>query len=166
MKISNFNTAKFSSQTYGNNMLIKDVINIIVNYMSFDPKNAYSFIIGTDSTGKNDGNKISYISAIIIHKVGKGGIYFWHKRRDIGYSLYERIFKEANMSIELTEVFLNELKLRNIHNFSFEIHVDVGTKGKTRGIVNEVIGMIRAMGHKVVVKPNSFAASKVADKYT
>ena len=51
-------------------------------------------------------------------------------------------------------------------NCNFVIHVDAGhsDRGKTKTLIPELIGWIKASGFDCVVKPNSFAASSVADK--
>ena len=50
-------------------------------------------------------------------------------------------------------------------NFSY-IHADVGERGATREMVREVTGLIRGNGFEPMIKPFSFAASAIADKYT
>src|SRR3989338_2557120 len=155
----------FQSVTHGK-ISFERTIDLIIKYMDDVSYARYSFIIGTDSTGNNDGQEIDYITAILVHRIGFGGIYFWHKKPGIGHSLYDRVFKESAMSLEFASSFLEELKKRNAHNFSFEIHVDVGNNGKTKEIISQVVGMIKSSGYKVVTKPNSYVASKVADRHT
>ena len=46
------------------------------------------------------------------------------------------------------------------------IHADVGEKGQTRDMVKEVVGLIRGNGFEPKIKPESYAASVVADRYT
>lgn len=156
---------KFNSKTHGV-LDFKGVVGKVLEYMDFVPSAQYSFIIGTDSTGNNSGKDIDYITAVLVHRVGFGGIYFWHKRPGIGHSLYDRVFTESAMSLEFASAFLDELKNRNANNFSFEIHVDVGNNGKTKEIITQVVGMIKSSGYNVVTKPYSYVASKVADRYT
>ena len=164
-KIQFENDIIFNSETYGI-LNFEQVISHIVAFMEQESLAKYSFIIGTDSTANNNGKEIDYITAILVHRVGLGGIYFWHKLPSIGYSINERVFKEASLSLEFTEAFLNELNRQNVHNFSFEIHVDVGENGKTKEIIAQVVGMVKGSGHKVVTKPDGYVASKVADRYT
>ncbi len=50
-------------------------------------------------------------------------------------------------------------------NYQFTyIHADVGEQGKTRE--KEVTGLIKGHGFEPMIKPYSFAASVVADRYT
>jgi len=47
-----------------------------------------------------------------------------------------------------------------------EIHVDAGQNGETKNIVNSIVGMVKGNGFNVKIKPESYCASTVADKYT
>jgi|SRR5581483_11002440 len=52
-------------------------------------------------------------------------------------------------------------------NYQFQyIHADVGEHGKTKEMVKEVVGFIKSNGFEPRIKPQSFAASVVADRYT
>lgn len=126
----------------------------------------YNIIVGSDSE-KADGDAYDFVSAIIIHRVGYGGIYFW--RRELvkkKMSLKERIYQEAIMSLMTSENLFEFVKFNGISKYDIQIHVDIGHKGETRVLINEVVGMIRGSGYDVKIKPDSFGASKVADKYT
>ena len=47
----------------------------------------------------------------------------------------------------------------------FEIHIDVGEKGETRTMIQEIVGMVRAHNFEPRTKPLSFGASNVADRH-
>ncbi|OIP75689.1 hypothetical protein CO121_01205 [bacterium (Candidatus Gribaldobacteria) CG_4_9_14_3_um_filter_36_15] len=52
-------------------------------------------------------------------------------------------------------------------NYQFRyIHADIGENGKTKDMIKEVVGLIRSNGFEAKVKPESFAASVVADRFT
>jgi len=54
-------------------------------------------------------------------------------------------------------------------NFNYQfcyIHADVGEQGKTKDMIKEVTGFIRGNGFEPCIKPESFAASNVADRYS
>src|SRR3989344_2757341 len=58
-------------------------------------KHRYRIIVGTDSAPRN-GAHTEYISAIIAHRVGSGGIYFWQRTiTPVAKTLRERIYQEA-----------------------------------------------------------------------
>lgn len=134
--------------------------------MATDKKARYEIIVGTDSQ-KMAKDKYDFVSALIIHRVGFGGIYFW-KREIIErkISLKERIYQEAVMSLATSENFVNFFKTNGIAKYNIQIHVDIGKNGETRDLITEVVGMIRGSGYDVKIKPNSYGATKVADKYT
>jgi predicted RNase H-related nuclease YkuK (DUF458 family) len=49
---------------------------------------------------------------------------------------------------------------------TFEFHIDVGTKGKTKTLINEMVGMVRGSMFVPKIKPDSYCASSFADRYT
>jgi predicted RNase H-related nuclease YkuK (DUF458 family) len=155
----------YQSPTHGKVDLekLKDLISA---YMAQNKTAKYEVIVGSDSQKLRSG-VYDFVTALIIHRVGFGGIYFW--KRDIyskKISLKERIYMEATRSLEASENFVSFFKLNGIAKYDIQIHVDIGHNGETRDMINEVMGMIRGSGYDVRIKPYSFGASKVADKYT
>ena len=141
------------------------VVDEIVAMMERDPDAAYEIIVGTDS--QTYYNIAEYVSAIVIHRLGKGGRYLWQRRRERNpRSIRERIWREAWLSYELARRLVEALQEREVLGFHLEIHVDVGRSGRTRELVEEVVGMIRGGGFAVRTKPEAYAASTVADKHT
>jgi predicted RNase H-related nuclease YkuK (DUF458 family) len=155
------------SPTYGN-LTIAETVNNISNFIKSHPGD-YKFIIGTDS--QMYGNSAIFVTAMIVHRVGKGAIYFYDKkwvRRKFG--LADRMFAEAGYSIELASNLVNEINRQHCpfcdDISKLEIHIDVGQNGDTREVVSAVVGMVKGSGFNVKVKPDSYGASTVADKYT
>lgn len=155
----------FQSPTYGEVSLEK-LRDIVSAYMSADKKAKYEIVVGTDSQKLEKGG-YDFVSALVIHRIGFGGIYFWkrviNKKK---MSLKERIYLEATMSLETSENFVTLFKTNGISRYDIQIHVDIGPNGDTRDMINEVSGMIRGSGYEVKIKPYSYGASKVADRYT
>jgi len=142
------------------------VVERLAGFLDEDPEANYRIVIGSDSQNYNH-HGVDFVSALVIHRIGRGGIYFWQKRVESRvFSLAERIYQEALDSLLLAQALLEELKNRNVLHYSFEIHVDVGQVGETRELIDEVVGMIRGNGFAVKTKPDSYAASKVADRHT
>ncbi len=138
----------------------------ILEFMGAEPEQKYQLVIGSDSQGKN-GSETDFVSAIVVHRLGRGAIYFWRRIIDKkSYVLRQRIYQEATLSLLLADEFLAATKQDGISRYDVEIHVDVGKYGKTREMINEVVGMVRGSGFKVQIKPESYCASKVADRYT
>jgi predicted RNase H-related nuclease YkuK (DUF458 family) len=155
----------FHSPTFGK-ITLDELKKIISSFMATDKKARYEIIVGTDSQ-KIAKDEYDFVSALVIHRVGSGAIYFW-KRQIINRKmvLKERIYIEATMSLQTSENFVQFFKSNGISRYDIQIHVDIGKKGETRELINEVVGMIRGSGYDVKIKPESYAASKVADRYT
>ncbi len=51
-------------------------------------------------------------------------------------------------------------------DLNVEIHLDVGENGQTRDLIREVVGMVVGSGFDARIKPDSYGAMTVADKYT
>ena len=146
-------------------LAFSQVIDEIVGMMAADPKAEYQLVVGTDSQTYHD--TADYVTAIVVHRVGKGGRYFWRRSREPRpKSLRERIWREAWLSYEVAQMVIGALREREVLGFHLEIHVDVGRAGRTRELVEEVVGMIIGVGLPVRTKPDAYAASTVADKHT
>ena len=161
-------TSIFYSATFGE-LNLSGVVEKVGNYIHSEPKYKYRVIIGTDSQGHQNGIRFAdFVSAIVVHRVGAGGVYFWQRERvEKVWSLKERIYEEAYRSLKLSQDLVVQFQEKgSLADFHLEVHVDIGEKGETRTIINEVIGMIRGSGFEVKIKPDSFAASKVADRHT
>lgn len=155
----------FKSQTYGN-LDWEKMMSKLLSYIQAEPGLEYELIIGSDSMVGNN-NSAEFVSAIVIHRKSKGGIYFWSKRTQTQiHTLRQRIFQEALLSLRLAEQLIEALKSREISVFSLTIHVDVGPNGETKQMMHEIVGMIRGNGFEVKTKPESYGASSVADRHT
>lgn len=155
----------FNSQTYGQ-LTFDQTIERVLGYVNDAPNANYELIIGTDSLLYAQ-NKAEFVSAIVVHRERSGGIYFWAKHQELHmHSLRQRIFEEALLSLRLAEKVIERLKELNQPEFNLSIHVDVGPNGETKKIMNEIVGMIKGSGFDVKTKPDSYGASKVADRHT
>lgn len=160
----------FISPTFGKrsqDQLIED----IVTYVKAHPESAYRLIIGSDShkRGSNGDSYLKLVTAIVIHRIGFGAKYFWQsENRPKVQSLRDKIYSETLLSLKIAQEFLPSLnkKLNGNHNYELEIHIDVGRVGETRDMIKEVVGMVTGNGFTAKTKPDSYGASKVADKHT
>ena len=138
--------------------------------MQNEPSCNYRLVIGTDSktpllSGKEP---VDFITAIVIHRLGRGGRYFWQrqKMKKIA-SLRDKIYTEALLSIKMAERVVPKFKQKlNGQSCQVEIHIDVGTVGETRDMIKEVVGMVNGNGYTAKTKPASFGATNVADRHT
>lgn len=55
---------------------------------------------------------------------------------------------------------------RHSEGITFEFHIDIGTKGQTKTLINEMVGMVRGLNFVPKIKPESYCASAFADRYT
>ncbi|OGG03897.1 hypothetical protein A2W14_05500 [Candidatus Gottesmanbacteria bacterium RBG_16_37_8] len=155
----------FNSPTYGVLSLVK-LRRKALEFIESAPEYQYRLVIGTDSQPKN-GHGVDFVTAIVIHRVGYGGIYFWRRIIDSKtYVLRSRIYQEAALSLACADEVLALLKNDGITKYDVEIHVDIGSIGETKEMINEVVGMVRSCGFNVKTKPHSYGASKVADRHT
>lgn len=163
----------FQSITHGN-LFLENVIDLIRLFLEENPKAEYSLVIGSDSQEKLEikSNKkmVSVVTAIVVHRKGFGGRYFWHKKRSQEiYSLRDKIYKETIASLDFAKNFVPLLKKSlngNSPKYNLEIHVDVGEHGETREMIKEVVGMVNGNGFIARTKPESFGATYVADRHT
>ncbi len=160
----------FISPTNGKRKQL-ELINDIAQFIEADSESVYRLIIGSDShlRSKNGQSKLKLVTAIIIHRVGFGGRYFWQgKQIKKTRSLRDKIYAETLLSLETAQKFLPKLnrRLNGNNNYELEIHIDVGQVGETRDMIKEVVGMVTGNGFTAKTKPDSYGASKVADKHT
>lgn len=156
---------EFKSPTHGS-LNFDGVLDKLLSYIEQEPGLEYELIIGTDSLG-NGKQKAEFVSAIVVHRKSRGGIYFWSKRHEANiHTLRQRIFQEALLSLRLAGQLIEELKNRNILDFHLTIHVDIGPNGETKQMLHEIVGMIKGNGFEVKTKPDSYGASSVADRHT
>jgi predicted RNase H-related nuclease YkuK (DUF458 family) len=138
--------------------LIKEIENFILT----DEKFAYRVLVGTDSEYFD--HKIDFVSVIVVHRVGHGARYFWKRQvLKTNLGLYERLWQEALLSLKIGQELLKILTSKKL-NFRFELHLDLGTIGKSSSSVKEIINLVRSYGFDVKIKPESYAASKIADR--
>lgn len=155
----------FYSPTFGS-LDLGEVREKILEFMAQLPEHKYQLVIGSDSQPKN-GHGCDFVTAIVVHRLGLGGIYFWKRIVETkSLVLRSRIYQEAALSLATAEEFLKVFKNDGITKYDVEIHVDIGKFGKTREMIAEVVGMIRGSGFTVKTKPESYGASKVADRHT
>lgn len=144
---------------------LKQMIMDIQAYVREDTNANYKVVIGTDSQTRE--KETIFVTALIIQRLGKGAIFFYTKYRHKAIrNLRYRIYQETEYSLEAVEV----LKKRGFFDFSIhipmEIHLDVGKQGETRKLIQEVVGWVTAVGYTAKIKPESYAASAVADRFT
>ena len=155
----------FFNSSLGLRLTVEETVQEIIRFMRADLRRHYRIMIGTDSE-RLAGNQADFVAAIVIHRVGNGGRYFW-RRVETGkfYTLRDRIIKEVLISLDIARDVLAELRKFSLPEFDFEIHADIGENGPTSPMIQEVVAMIRANNFAARTKPESCAASHIADRH-
>lgn len=152
------------NNSFGMKLTPHAVVKEIITFMKADARYHYKVIIGTDSA-RTTPNTADFVTAIVVHRIGNGGRYFWRRIKAIKTpTLRTRITHEALTSIEIAKEFLEIMKTMDMPQYDFEVHLDIGENGETKTLIQELVGMIRANDLEPKTKPDSYAASKVADR--
>lgn len=173
MESRNLDSELFQSVTYGQ-LKTNDIISLIKAFLEEEPTAEYSLVIGTDSHEKNasenENRQINLVTAILVHRRGFGGKYFWKKKELSNiHTLREKIYAETFESLTFATTFVPLLKKRlngQSPSYNLEIHIDVGEHGDTRDMIKEVVGIVTGSGFVAKTKPNAYGASSVADRHT
>lgn len=128
------------------------------------PTHSYKIIVGTDSMVRDS---TCFITAVVVHRLGKGARYYYRKKQQNKIkSLRQKIFYETALSLELGGQIARQFSENGFSEMPVEIHIDVGTRGETRDLIKEVVGMVTGSGFQAKIKPDAYGASCVADKHT
>lgn len=155
-------------------LTFNEVYDDILDFIRSDVNSSYKISIGTDS---QVGRKTVFVTCIHVHRIGKGAIGFLHKfevPRPIK-NLREKIYLETCTSLQLAYLFDDD-KISRMHQLvnknnrsrgvTFEFHIDIGTKGETKALINEMVGMVKGLNFIPKIKPESYCASCLADRFT
>lgn len=152
-------------------MGVDEVVKSVCRFVEEDPSSFYRLVIGTDSQVHriNGKSEVDFVTAMVVHRQGRGAKYFWHKKKVFIKKpvLRDRIYTETLMSLDLAQKIVPEIRrLLTAAKYDLEIHIDVGALGQTREMIKEVVGMVSGNGFVPKTKPESWGASSVADKHT
>ncbi len=163
----------FDNPTRGQ-LPFQEVIAEIISYMEEEPSKKYDVVVGCDSSSEQDP---CFPVAVVVLRKGYGGRFFlkrikFTKEQNKSFVNWKmRILREVMLSCQLA-LYLREsleeklINLENIPDYEFKyIHADIGHNGATREMIKEVTGLIRGNGFEPKIKPESYVASGVADKF-
>lgn len=162
---------KFYSMTYGE-VLLEEIPEKLLQFYNERKAfgNSFNLIIGTDSQNRHD-TKIVTVITIVCE--GYGGIFFYSKMyAPLIESVREKLQVETGQSLIIANRLLEQLEGAQykelLNNAPMTIHIDAGNspRGKTANLIDGLIGWVHATGLNCEVKPNSFAASSIADKFS
>ncbi len=155
----------FTSPSMGQ-ITFQELFDDLVGYTNEHPDDSYKLIIGTDSHSFLN-ESVIFVTAVVVHRVGKGGRFYYHKQKTrYMESLRQRIYYETFLSLEVATRMTEQLARNGESRLNVEIHLDVGEKGETRDIIKEVVGIVIGSGYQAFIKPDSYGATTVADRFT
>lgn len=158
------------SPTYGE-VTIERACEIINNYFQTNKhyNTPFHIVIGTDSQNFSD---TKVVAVIAVQCEGHGGIYFYNVERieriqDVRQKLNYETQTSLTYADNLIEILESNKEYEELFlNTSFAIHIDAGHNpaGKTKELIPALVGWIKSCGYDCEVKPDSYAASSVANK--
>ena len=160
----------FKSQTYGD-LSLEEVCNKLLEFYEKykSTTDSIEIAIGSDS---HNSHETKMVTVIVIYAEGKGGISFnYVEELPFIHSVREKLEQETGRSLitatSLIDILENNDKYSSLYsNCPISIHVDAGNsqRGKTKDFIKFVTGWVTATGFNCIIKPDSYAASSVADK--
>lgn len=171
--MANYQKLNFYNPTLGK-LNFDGVIEEIFNYTQESPHKFYDIVVGCDSSSDE---KLAFPVAIVVLRVGQGGRFFLKKirypesQKKRLSNWHQRVLQEVLLSCELALSFREALQKRvkqssSPVNYQFRyIHADIGEGGPTKDMIREIVGLIKSNGFEPKIKPESFAASVVADRF-
>ena len=155
------------------NLKVNQVIEEILSYMAQKSEKFYDIIVGCDSPSSEEPH---FPAVVVVLRTGEGGRFFLKK---VNYSsekkffnwktrILEEVFLSCELALFLKENLETEIKkLVPLPNYQFRyIPADIGENGQTKDMIKEVTGLIKGNGFEPKIKPESFVASTVADRYS
>ena len=150
-------------------LTFEEVTQELIGWMKEKPEKEYEVIVGCDSASETQPD---FPVAIVLLRVGEGGRYFL---KQVSYddkefhSVRERILQEVVLSCDLALKLRENLKEKVDDGLNYNlryIHADIGKNGKTKDMIKEVVGLIKGNGFMPKIKPEAYAASSLADRYS
>ena len=136
--------------------------NVSVDKFLIDHREDF-FMIGTDSQQYANKKLCVFTTVVIAYTLGKGGAVILHRDK-IPYikDLRRRLMMEAMRSLETAWYIDPKVSSKNV----IEIHLDVNPNFMYRSsrYKDELIGLVASQGYSVIIKPDAFGASSVADR--
>ncbi len=151
---------------------VPDIAKKIFDYIMSDMTESYEITIGTDS---QNFDRTKMVEVIAVHKKGKGGTFFYNiEFIHLITNLKQKINEETGRSLfvandlfdALEELFMENDMLIDDLDVSFQIHCDIGRAGKTSVLIKEIVSWVTSQGFVCLIKPDSYAASGIADKFS
>lgn len=125
----------------------------------------YGVYVGTDSHVHGKTKGVLYVSCIVLHKKGKGGRVFlkkeWESYTDsLRMRLTQEVWRSVSLALSLSPLLPSSAEL------VIDLDLNKDHKYKSSSFVQELVGFVVGQSFKCRVKPHSWAATSVADKWS
>jgi uncharacterized protein len=131
----------------------------VVDFVRDHAKSGQVVHLGTDSLQRTRHTR--FVTVVAILTPGRGGRAIWTRdTRPRIVSLRERLLREVWLSVELG------LRLSPVVPGPLHVHIDANpiAQHKSSAYVQELVGLVVSQGFRAVIKPESWAASRAADR--
>lgn len=120
--------------------------------------------VGTDSDP--NGNKFANATGIALRFPGNGCRYYW-TRTYLDPTTHNSLIIRLNAEVTQTIFIANALRDSLNESFNIVVHIDCNQDPKHMSgkYIKQLKSYAAGMGFQVMVKPNSWAASCIADKH-
>ena len=127
----------------------------------------YDVAIGTDS--QMIGHAFQFISVISVHRIGKGGLYFYHKEF-VPRAKFPVGVQKLRMFDEVARSCAIAWELQQTAGVTPKIHIDASPSYKreefTAKFSDQLKGYVQSYGFDCMLKPESYVAHAIADRHT
>ena len=164
---------KFYNPTRGE-LTLEEVVEEIIAYIAREAKGDYDVVVGCDSSS---GKTPVFPVVIVVRHLGRGGRFFVQKvsfspKEKKFFDIHSRILQEVYLSCQVA-LSLKEKLFQALEKAHFQplcqfryIHADIGGDKETQAMIKEVVNLISGSGFEAKIKPESYAASAIADRFT
>jgi len=139
------------------------ITNLVEEAIIREQANGHRLKVCVGSDSHVYGDEISYATAVVFIREGKGAFTFIRKEREFQkINIKERMLNEVNKSVEIAYAICSVLEMYNVE---MEVHADINTDPEFRSNValKDAMGYILGMGYVFKAKPFAFASSNCAD---
>jgi len=141
---------------------IKDIANYINSYIK-NSSDKIKVVVGTDSQVYK--NYTAYAIAVCLYHEGNGGHVLYSKEKifDKEEVLSNRLWKEVKRTVGVADYIRNNISVKN----EVETHFDINPNEQfdSNSIYKAATGFAVGAGFNFIVKPHSYAATCVADRF-
>jgi len=126
----------------------------------------YEIHVGTDSQSYSGTNVVVVVLILEMGDISNKARFFFSKTTRVKRfeNLRVKIESEVNESIMLGLRLKEFCRQNDIPEERVEIDLDVGRNGPTKDLIQAMVGWVVGSGFKCNIKPDSPAASSIADK--